>query len=129
MTDRHAHEGQVLREDAGALGIGEQADPAILEAGRVVVSERDHTPDLSVKARQEAELHEKLEAVADSENQLAVAEKFLQVVEQRCAGRILQMAPAHACSLSRAKIVAIEKSPGENQEVVVIEAAVAGCDV
>lgn len=37
----HGHHGQILGEDAGALGVGQQVHPAVFVTGGVVVAQRD----------------------------------------------------------------------------------------
>ena len=78
---------------------------------------------------QKAQLHQQLEAVADAQDQPAGGEEGLELVQHMLAADSFCKAPAQGRCLGRAKVVAIQEPAGEDEEVVILHAHMAGGDV
>ena len=130
MAHGHGHHGQILGEDAGALGVGQQVHPAVFVTGGVVVAQRDLALEaVVVQGGQHAQLDQKLEAVTDAQDQFAVVDEFGQGLEQGSARAVLQIAPAHAGSLGGTQVVTIQEPAGEHEKMVIAQADFGGHDV
>ena len=79
------------------------------------------TGEGAVQAGQKAQLDEQLEAVAYAQDQPAVPVEFLQALVEQCAGGVTHIAPAHACGLGCAEIVAIQEAARENEKIVLVQ--------
>ncbi len=74
---------QPTREHARAVGVRLKVNPAALEA-RVLVEGQGH-PALGLRPGQKARLDERLEAVADAQDGLAVVHEPLQIIQESVA--------------------------------------------
>lgn len=111
------------RENAGGVGIDAEINPAVLEPPRVVEDQRNGLPVIrAVQAGEHPQLDEKLEAVADAEDQLSrrdePGELIVQPLPASGDGRMEN--PVRA-GLGRAEVVAVQKSAGQVQEVIVVK--------
>ena len=74
------------------------------------------------EAGQHAELDEQLKAIANAKHQPPGVNKGGQTVQQRTTGAIRQVQPALCGRLSRAKIVAVQKTSREQEEIIALKA-------
>ena len=89
----------------------------------------DLAGEISVKARQKAKLHQKLEAVAYAQDESAVTVELFQPVVEACACAVAHVAPAHARCLGSAEIVPVQKSAREDEKVVLVQDDAPLCNV
>ena len=107
----------------GDAGVDAEIDPAVLEPPRVVEGQRHGLPVVeAVQAGEHPELDEELEAVADAEDQLSRGDEPGELIEEPfpASGDGRMEDPVRA-GLGGAEVVAVEKSAGQIQEVVIVE--------